>query len=140
MKNTSIPLLLLLMTACNTPQERPADGSCLVTPEPGWVNSSTYRLRSFGQPSQDAGSLVKRRTQSEENALLCAQGAAAELMTGSAKHIVIQPAQARNIKLPEKIAVYIKGGQIVKKTCDHTDACEIIFEISGERLKEKSSG
>lgn len=140
MKNKSILSLLLLLTACNTAQERPADGSCLVTPEPGWVNSSTYRLRSFGQPSQDGGSLVKRRTQSEENALLCAQSAAGELMTGQAKHVVLQPSEARSIKLPEKIAVYIRGGQIVSKACDSTDACEIVFEISGERLREKSGG
>lgn len=140
MKNKSILLLLLLVTTCHTPQQRPADGSCLVTPEPGWVNSSTYRLRSFGPPSQEGGSLVKRRTQSEENALLCAQSAAGELMTGNTKQVLRQPAEAKKTKLPEKIAVYIRGGQIISKAYDSTDACEIIFEISGERLREKSGG
>lgn len=149
MKQTKPFFIMVALSAaslfCGTPNPQvgstPNVGAnpCIVTPEPGWVNDSTYRVRSFGS-SNEGGAMVKRRSQSQENALLCAQVAAAELMTGKSSKSIIMPDEARKRNIPTKISAYIRGGQIVGKSFDDDDACEILFEITGDKLKEKSGG
>ncbi|MCS6984871.1 MAG: hypothetical protein NZM25_07095 [Leptospiraceae bacterium] len=129
-------LALFYLVYCRTTPEDIPEEACVVSADPGWLDDHSYQLRSLGQTGQKGGT-VKRRTLSQENALLCAQASASELILENKKRIIIHPEEAKKRRISEKFLYYLKGGQIVRQRCDENDACEILFKIQAENLKKK---
>ena len=106
----------------------------------GWIDDNTFQVRTIGAPNPESKGFVKRRTQSEEAALLSAQKRVVELMIGSK---VSGSSSSKNgeldsIEIKKTFEGVIKGGAIIKKTFDAGDNCEITYKIHAKGLKEKA--
>lgn len=124
-----------LIFFCQTNKQEIPEGACLVSLDPGWLNNHSFQLRSLGQAGKAVG-FVKRRTVAEENALLCAQWAASELMLNPKNRIILHPEEAKKKTIPQNLVSYIRGGHVVKKNFDDQENCEIFFRIEGENLRQ----
>ena len=104
----------------------------------GWIDDDTFQVRTIGAPSSRAKGLVRRRTQSEEAALLSAQKRVIELLVGAKVSGASgsDSGESTGVVLTKELQGVIKGGAVVKKSFDKEDNCEIVYRIQASGLKE----
>ena len=130
--------LAFAVIACTSPENRSqlADSTDYVTER--WLDDDTFQVRAIGAPNPKAKGLVRRRTQSEEAALLSAQKRVIELLVGASVSGASgsDSGESTGVVLTKELQGVIKGGAIVKKTFDPSDNCEIVYRIHASGLKE----
>ena len=107
----------------------------------GWLDDDTFQVRTIGAPSVKAKGFVKRRTQSEEAALLSAQKRVIELLVGAdvKGSSGSQDGESTGIVLTKEFKGFVKGGSIIRKSFDSSDNCEIVYRIHADDLKERAT-
>ena len=128
--------------ACTSAMNRSQLGSDSVDYETeGWLDDNTFQVRTIGAPSLKAKGFVKRRTQSEEAALLSAQKRVIELLVGAdvKGSSGSQDGESTGIVLTKKFQGFVKGGSIIRKSFDSSDNCEIVYRIHADGLKERAT-
>ncbi len=146
LKNTVRLFLLAMLStgffvACTSAANRSQLGSDFVDYETeGWLDDETFQVKAIGAPSQKARGFVKRRTQSEEAALLTAQKRIVELLVGADLRgsSASRDGESTGITLTKEFKGFLKGGAILRKSFDPSDNCEIIYRIHADGLKEKA--
>ncbi len=104
----------------------------------GWLDDNTFQVRAIGAPNPKARGFVRRRTQSEESALLAAQKRVVELMVGAqiTGASGSDSGESTGIAITKEFEGHVKGGSILKKTFDQDDNCEIVYRIHAKGLKK----
>ncbi len=104
----------------------------------GWIDDNTFQVRTIGAPNPKAKGFVKRRTQSEEAALISAQKRVVELMVGAkvSGTSKSESGELESITLTKELEGVVKGGAVIKKSFDKEDNCEITYRIHANGLKE----
>ena len=106
----------------------------------GWLDNDTFQVRAIGAPSPKAKGFVRRRTQSQEAALLSAQKRIVELLVGAkiSGASGSDSGESTGIVITKEFEGFAKGGAIIKKSFDQNDNCEITYRIHSDGLKEKA--
>ena len=133
--------LWLSISACGSPATRSQlseETTDYVTE--GWLDDDTFQVKAIGAPSRKAKGFVRRRTQSQEAALLSAQKRMLELLVGAkiSGASGSDSGESTGIVITKEFEGFVKGGAIVKKTFDQNDNCEITYRIQGDDLKDKA--
>lgn len=104
----------------------------------GWLDDNTFQVRTLGAPNPDAKGFVRRRTQSEEAALLAAQKRVIELLVGAKIEGASNSdsGELGGLAISKEFEGVVKGGSIVRKTFDAEDNCEITYRIHRDGLRE----
>ncbi len=126
---------------CVSPNRRSLlRGSGVLYSTEGWIGGNTLRVRSLGAPNAKAKGFVRRRTQSEEAALLSAQKRVIELLAGAevSGTSSSDSGESNGIKLNKSLSAVVKGGMIMEKSFDEDDNCSIVYEVHATDLKQKS--
>ena len=133
--------LLLWLLACTSPSERSQlAGETTDYETEGWLDDDTFQVRAIGAPSRKAKGFVKRRTQSEEAALMSAQKRVVELLVGADVRGASgsQDGEATGIVITKEFEGFLKGGAIIRKSFDPNDNCEIVYRIHADGLKDQA--
>ena len=106
----------------------------------GWLDDNTFQVRAIGAPKSKAKGFVRRRTQSQEAALLSAQKRVLELLVGAkiSGASGSDSGVSTGIVITKEFEGFLKGGAIVKKSFDQDDNCEVTYRIHSDDLKEKA--
>lgn len=106
----------------------------------GWLNDETFQVRALGAPNPDAKGFVRRRTQAERAALLNAQARVIELLVGAKVEGAegMDSGESTGFAMTKEFEAVLKGGQIIKKSYDADDNCEIVYRIHGKDLKKRA--
>ena len=104
----------------------------------GWLDDNTFQVRALGAPNPSAKGFVRRRTQSEEAALLSAQKRVIELLVGAkiAGASGSESGESTGIAITKEFEGVVKGGAIKRKSFDADDNCEIVYRIHAKGLKK----
>ena len=133
--------LLLALFACTSPSERSQlAGETTDYETEGWLNDDTFQVKAIGAPSAKAKGFVKRRTQSEEAALLSAQKRVVELLVGADVRGASgsQDGESTGVVVTKELEGFLKGGAIVRKSFDTNDNCEIVYRVHADGLKDQA--
>lgn len=104
-----------------------------------WLDENTFQVRAIGAPSPDAKGFVRRRTQAEEAALLAAQKRVIELCVGAEIKGAsgADSGESTGVVITKEFEGVVRGGQIVRKTFDQDDNCEITYRVQSKGLKKQ---
>ncbi len=103
----------------------------------GWCNENTYRVRVTGTPSVKSRTVKERRLSAEKSAINTAR----DMILGKFKDMGIDISHAEvdtdAYVLANEIRKTVKSGKIISEKWDENQNCEIVYEVSGKRLKKK---
>lgn len=104
-----------------------------------WLDENTFQVRAIGAPAPDAKGFVRRRTQSEEAALLAAQKRVIELCVGAEIKGASgsDSGESTGIAITKEFEGVMKGGAVVRKSFDADDNCEITYRVQSKNLKKQ---
>ncbi len=108
----------------------------------GWLDEDTFQVRALGAPSPNAKGFVRRRTQSQEAALLAAQKRVIEPYA----HYILKGAsgsdsgESTGVVITKEFESHVKGGTIMRTTFHEDDNCEIVYRIHAKGLRRKVLG
>ena len=137
--------LLFVVAACNSPSVR-TRGGCQIIEEPGFTSQHVFKITTTGAPSPTSTSMIQRKTEAEDAAILCAQTYILDKYYGTTIYGQTKPknqaelrAQERASREQKAFAGVVKGGFVEKKEYDHNQNCEIVFVIEQRNLRKKLS-
>ena len=103
----------------------------------GWCNENTYRIRLTVSPGVKSKTVKERKYSSKKSAILAAQNRILEKFKElgiDVKYTAFDPAA---YTVAYEVKKTVKYGRIIYEKWDEDQNCEIIYEVSGKRLKRK---
>jgi hypothetical protein len=105
----------------------------------GWVNDDTLRVRGIGAPNPNREGKVQRETQACDAAQMAAQARILEMMVGASIEGASgsMDGESTGVALTKEFGGTIKGGDVIERTVDDEQNCEIWYEIKEKNLRKK---
>lgn len=104
----------------------------------GWISDDAFRVRAAGTAKYETADLHARKQQALQSAVLMARVIVYEELSAVIADDVKRLSRKEIIRrLKNEFDGYVKDGRAVDVNCDDEGICAIIFEIRGERIKQK---